>query len=39
MPFLKVQVAWLWLENTAIKDERKTKCSQTVWFIQQRAAV
>ena len=37
MPFLKVRVALLWLENTAINDERKTKCSQTVWCIQQRA--
>ena len=37
MPFLKVRVAWLWLENTAINDERKTKCIQTVWCIQQRA--
>ena len=39
--FLKMRVAWLWLEdvpieNTAINDERKTKCSQTVWCIQQR---
>jgi len=34
MPFLKVRVAWLWLENTAINDERKTKCSKTVSFIQ-----
>ena len=34
MPFLKVRVAWLWLENTAINDERKTKCSKTVSCIQ-----
>jgi len=42
VPFLKARVAWLWLEddpleNTAINDERKTKCSQIVWFIQQGA--
>ena len=34
VPFLKVRVAWLWLENTATNDERKTKCSKTVSFIQ-----